>query len=152
MDELFSILDEEESFLLQIDQQLQRCELSLSSKNTSHLEETLFQLENLLTEFSQLDEKRRDVFEEVKRKFGLSDTINFFDFCKQHPLLMERLFKIVDLLKNLSHKVERLRSLSEFHQAYFDFIVKLLNPPSFSIYNAKARLETNPRRGFKAEG
>lgn len=151
MEELLSILEKEESLLLQIDQQLQRCESALSGKNVPHLEETLLKLEDLLAEFSQLDEDRKNFFEEVKRNSGLSESINFFDFCKQHPLLMEKLFKIVDLLKDLSHRVERLRSLNEFHRAYFDFLMKLLNPLSFSTYDAKARLERNPRSGFKAE-
>lgn len=151
MEELLSILEKEESFLLQIDQQLQRCESALSSKNVPHLEKTLLKLEDLLAEFSQLDEDRKNVFEEVKRTSGLSGSVNFFDFCKQHPLLMEKLFRIVDLLKDLSHRVERLRSLNEFHRAYFDFLTKLLNPPSLSTYDAKARLERNPRSGFKAE-
>ncbi|HBT39693.1 MAG: Uncharacterized protein XD58_1530 [Thermotoga sp. 50_1627] len=151
MERLLSILEKEERVLLQIEDELARCERFLLKKDVSLIEEGLVRLEDLLEEFSRLENNRMDLFEALKRELGVSETTSFFDFCKQDSTLMERLFRLVDHLKDLSHRIERIRSLSEFHQAYFDFLKKLLNPPSLSTYDSKARLGSEERRSFKAE-
>ncbi|AJC74850.1 hypothetical protein AJ81_07870 [Pseudothermotoga hypogea DSM 11164 = NBRC 106472] len=152
MERLLSILEKEERVLLQIEDELARCEHFLLKKDVSLVEKGLVRLEDLLEEFSRLENSRRDFFEAMKRELGLGESASFFDFCKQDSALMERLFKLVDRLKDLSHRIERIRSLSEFHQAYFDFLKKLLNPPSLPTYDSKARLGSQEGRNFKAEG
>ncbi|KAF2957660.1 hypothetical protein AS159_08345 [Thermotoga sp. Ku-13t] len=152
MEQLLSILEEEDSFLLEIDRQLGLCEASFLSKDTSQIEEAIVRLEDLLEKFYRLEEERRNLFEKVKREKRLDENLSFFDFCKQDPSLMQALFKVVDRLKDLSHRIDRLHNLSEFHQAYFDFLRKLLSPSFFPIYDSKARLGTQQQRSFKAEG
>lgn len=152
MEQLLSILEEEDSFLLEIDRQLGLCEASFLNRDTSQIEEVLVRLEDLLEQFYRLEEERRNLFEKVKREKGLNESLSFFDFCQQDPSLMQALFRVVDRLKDLSHRIDRLRSLSEFHQAYFDFLRKLLSPSSFPTYDSKARLGTQQQRSFKAEG
>jgi|GEM_PF-1243201 hypothetical protein len=152
MEELFSILEKEESVLLQIENELAQCEHFLMKKDVSLVEDGLVRLEDLLEEFSRLGQTRMDLFEQLKCQLSLSESTSFFDFCKQDSTLMEKLFRLVDRLKDLSHRIERIRSLSEFHQAYFDFLKKLFNPPSLSTYDSKARLGSQEGRSFKAEG
>lgn len=152
MEQFLSILEEEESFLLEIDCQLGLCETSFLSKDTSQIEEVTVRLEDLLEKFYRLEEKRQNLFEKVKREKGLDENLSFFDFCKHDPSLMQALFKVIDRLKDLSHRIDRLRNLSEFHQAYFDFLRKLLSPSSFLTYDSKARLGAQQQRSFKAQG
>lgn len=152
MEQLLSILEQEETFLLQIGALLTECEHLFSRGDASTSENLLVRLEDSIEEFLRLEESRVEVFERIKRELNLSDSTTFFDFCKQDSTLMERLFRIVDHLKDISHQVERLRGLFEFHQAYLDFLNKLLNPPSLSTYDSKARIGSQRSGGFKAEG
>lgn len=152
MDELIDILSQEEDLLLQINNILKQHEQAVISKNISQLSSTISNLEEMLHIFENIDEKRKDIFRNLKTTMNLPQNLSFYSFAKSTGgLLLEKLFKVTEQLNNMAFEIERLKQLSDFQLRYMDVLIKLLNPQESPTYNEKASLRKDASHRFEVE-
>ncbi|WP_041081805.1 flagellar export chaperone FlgN [Thermotoga profunda] len=152
MNELIDILSQEENLLLQINNILKEHEQAVISKNISQLSSTISNLEEMLHIFENIDEKRKDIFQNLKTTMNLPQDLSFYNFAKTTGgLLLEKLFKVTEQLNNMAFEIERLKQLSDFQLRYMDVLIKLLNPQESPTYNEKASLRKDASHRFEVE-
>ena len=131
MRELAETLDRERELFERLKNSVLKQKMAVIDRDMDSLNERLVEIERLSMEIDALDEKRREIFDDLKVSLGLSPNASLTDLINRlsgpdREILLNSLSKFLHAVNDLAAEVQGMKDMLEFEQTYFEFMKNLI--------------------------
>ena len=142
MRELTELLEAERNLFEKMIEGIQEQKIAMIERNIDAMNESLLKVERIMVEIEALDEKRHEMFKELKRKYGLDEEASLNELLsrmdgKEREEFVSSISRFLKTLNDLAVELDGMRDMMEFERSYFDFLTSLLGGGVRGTYDRK---------------
>ena len=142
MRELTELLEAERNLFEKMREGIQEQKIAMIERDLDAMNEALLKVERIMVEIEALDERRHEMFRELKRKYGLDESASLNEFLskmngEEREEFVNGVSRFLRTLNDLAVELDGMKDMMEFEKSYFDFLMSLMGGGVRGTYDRK---------------
>ena len=142
MKELTKLLEVESNLFESMRKSIEAQKIAMIERNIEAMNEALLRTERLALEIEEVDKKRHEYFNELKRKYGLSEKASLEELVLKmddddREEFVTSVSMFLSAVNRLAAELEGMREMMEFENSYFEFLMSMLSGADKGTYTQK---------------
>ncbi len=145
MEKLTKLLELERELFESMRKSIETQKVAMIERNLELMNEALLRTERLALEIEEVDKKRHEFFDELKRRYGLSENSSIEDLILKMEEDREEFISSVSgflsAVNRLAIELEGMKEMMEFENSYFEFLVGVISGDGRGTYTERGIYE-----------
>ena len=142
MRELTELLEAERNLFEKMREGIQEQKIAMIERDLDAMNEALLKVERIMVEIEALDERRHEMFRELKRKYGLDESASLNELLskmegEEREEFVNGVSRFLRTLNDLAVELDGMKDMMEFEKSYFDFLMSLMGGGVRGTYDRK---------------
>ena len=142
MRELTELLEAERNLFEKMREGIQEQKIAMIERDLDAMNEALLKVERIMVEIEALDERRHEMFRELKRKYGLDEDASLNELLskmdgEEREEFVNGVSRFLRTLNDLAVELDGMKDMMEFEKSYFDFLMSLMGGGVRGTYDRK---------------
>ena len=142
MRELTELLEAERNLFEKMREGIQEQKIAMIERDLDAMNEALLKVERIMVEIEALDERRHEMFRELKRKYGLDESASLNELLskmngEEREEFVNGVSRFLKTLNDLAVELDGMKDMMEFEKSYFDFLMSLMGGGVRGTYDRK---------------
>ncbi len=142
MKELTELLEVEGRLFESMRESIEAQKVAMIERNIEAMNEALLRTERLALEIEEVDKKRHEYFNDLKRKYGLSEKSSLEELIlrmddDERDEFVSSVSKFLSAVNHLAAELEGMKEMMEFENSYFEFLMGMLSGTDKGTYTQK---------------
>ncbi|GEM_PF-4638720 len=142
MKELTELLEIEGKLFESMRESIEAQKIAMIERDIDAMNEALLRTERLTLEIEEVDKRRHEYFNALKRKYGLSEKSSLEELIlrmndEDREKFVTSVSKFLSAVNHLAAELEGMKEMMEFENSYFEFLMSMLSGSDKGTYTQK---------------
>ena len=142
MKELTDLIERERMLFERLKDSVVQQKLAVIDRDLETMNEALLKTERLAFEIENIDRKRQEMFDDLKRSLDLPQNAHLADVVnrlegEERDILLDSLSRFLKTVNDLIAELQGMKDMLDFERSYFDFLKSLFVGNDRGVYSRR---------------